>query len=465
MRIRGDITAIVLILAFAVSEAAVAQTIKVQSSSLARLSQMRRIDGSIDATRAFTQRVRLSVFDATGTNDGRLNLHLSFRFSNDFGLVDRLKDDDVADMYWNQAVVDEAYLQWRPFERINVRAGRFLRLDALGPRDIDGLSLQLDPSLGKGVSGRIEVWAGQDVFFESSPLSGDAWDIQGVPEDSQAGSADWSVSGGMRAGIHHRSAGVELAWLRRVYGDPDGEYLGEERIGAAMYGQITPDLNVASRASYHTILADVDRASLLVAWRTGASTPTLSLGLERIVPWFDSGSIFNLFGAQPYEGGWFKLSQPVAALNSEFDVRTFGRIYEGDQDLVDFGNGSSDATTWGVGVGHDTKFKLLDYPFTWRSVGTYSDSIDDAYGGARALIQSLLSVEAIRDLFIQTRGLWLWANPSNERYSTGTGVTGTLGVEWRTELGRLSAVVESSQTTFQGGNLQAFLSFDVEAWP
>jgi len=77
----------------------------------------------------------------------------------------------------------------------------------------------------------------------------------------------------------------------------------------------------------------------------------------------------------------------------------------------------------------------------------------------------MLSVEAVRDVFIQTRGLWLWANPSNERYTAGTGVTGTLGLEWRTELGRLSAAVESSQTTFQGGNLQAFLSFDVEVWP
>jgi hypothetical protein len=465
MRIRGDITAITLILAGLVSQTATAQSIKVQSTSLARMSQMLRSNGTVDAARVFTQRVRLSVYDATGSNDGRLNVHLSFRYSNDFGLVDHLKDDAVADMYWNQAVLDEAYLQWRPFTPINLRAGRFLRLDALGPRDIDGISLQLEPILGKGVSGRIEVWAGRDVFFETSALSGEAWDIQGVPEDSQAGSADWTLSGGVRAGLHHRSAGVEIAWLRRVYSDAEGDYLGEERVGAAMHGQITDDLNIVSRASYHTVLADVDRASLLAAWRTGPVTPTLSLGLERIVPWFDTGSIFNLFGAQPYEGGWFKVSQPIAALNSEIDVRSFGRIYEGDQDLVDFGKGSADATTWGLGMGHDTRFSLFEHPFTWRSVGTYSDSIDDAYGGARALIQTMLSVEAVRDVFIQTRGLWLWANPSNDRYKTGTGVTGTLGLEWRTELGRLSAVVESSQTTFQGGNLQAFLSFDVEVWP
>lgn len=442
-----------------------AQVVKVRSQTTAKLTQMRRIDGTVDAGRVFGQRFSLSAFDADASKTGALNAHLSFRFWNDFGLVDRLKDDSVADMYWSQTILEHAYIDWRFWPSAQLLAGRHFRMDALGARDVDGLTLRLEPRLGQGVRGTLEAWAGQDVFFETTPFAGESWDVQGVPEGSQAAEADWTLSTGVRAGLRHRSGSLEFAWMRRTYADDLGTYVGEERVGAAMQGQLSARANVVASASFHTLLEDVDRARLLVAWSVAERGPVLTTGVERVVPWFDSGSIFNLFGAQPYEGAWATAEQKVEPLNTVFDLRLFGRIYEGDQDLVDFGQGSADATTYGLGAGHVTDFRVLNRRWEWRSVATYSDSVDGAYGGKRALVQTRLGVEASRRIWLDARGLGLWAEPANHRYSAGYGLTGVLGLNWRTELGTFSGFVESSSTTFQGQNLQAFVGYEVEVWP
>ena len=462
---RGEITAVVLGVALLLPAVGQAQTVRVQTDTQARMTQMRRIDGTVDAGRVFSQSARVSGFDLLGTQTNSLSAHVGFRFWNDFGLVNRLKDDAVTDMYWNQTLLEEAYVRWQPLPTLMLRAGRHMRLDALGAKDVDGLSVMAQPKLGRGVRGVLEVWAGQDVMYESSPLAPDLWDIQGVPEGSQAADADWSISGGARAGLNWSKAGIELAWNRREYTDAQDTYLAEERVGTAVHGQVTDALNVSAKASFHTILNDVDRAAFLAAYTFGPAAPTLSTGVERVVPWFDSGSIFNVFGAQPYEGAWIKGQQRVEALNTEFDVRLFGRIYEGDQDLVDLGAGTADATTYGVGTGHETSTHIFGRTATWNSVVTYSDSIDDAYGGSRALAQTRLRVQALNTIGVESRLVWLWSQPANARYREGQGVTGTLGMDWRTDFGAFVALVESSRTTFQGGNLQAYVSYRAEVWP
>lgn len=441
-----------------------AQTLRVDTRTQGRMTQMLRSDGTVDAGRVFGQRLAVHAFDALGTQDGSLNVHAAFRFWNDFGLVDRLKDDHVADMYWSQTVLESAYVDWRPVPWMFGRLGRHTRMDALGARDVDGVSWRLTPRLGPGVRGLVEVWAGQDVLYESSPFSGDFWDVQGVAEGSAAADAAWSVSYGGRAGISHADAGMELAWLRRSYGSPQVSYLGEERFGLSAHGQISRTTNVVANASYHTLLEDVDRARLILTSDPFGTHTVWTGGVERVIPVFDSGSIFNVFGAQPFEGAWVSVEQGFDAIATTVDARFFGRIYEGDQDLVDLGEGAADATTYGVGAGHRTDVDALGRVWTLRSVATYSDSVDGAYGGRRILCQSHLRVPATRRLALDARGLYLHARPQNARYPDGWGVTGVLGAVLGTELGELSAAFESSHTTFQGQNVQLMVAFDAQVW-
>ena len=65
---RGEITAVVLGVALLLPAVGQAQTVRVQTDTQARMTQMRRIDGTVDAGRVFSQSARVSGFDLLGTH-------------------------------------------------------------------------------------------------------------------------------------------------------------------------------------------------------------------------------------------------------------------------------------------------------------------------------------------------------------------------------------------------------------
>ena len=64
-----------------------------------------------------------------------------------------------------------------------------------------------------------------------------------------------------------------------------------------------------------------------------------SAGIEHRLPWFDAASIFNVFGARPFEGAYTTWQIPVASLRTSLEVRGWGRAYDANLELADLGGG------------------------------------------------------------------------------------------------------------------------------
>ncbi len=446
---------------------AAAQTVRVRTETLGRGTQLRRSDLTRDAERTFSQSVSVWGWNAVPVLPGTLDVHASARYLDDFGVAAEDRRNPFVETEISRFIVDIAQVRYQPIAAATLTMGRQWMPSALGMRDIDGARLRLTPTLAPDVGAWVDGFAGREVASGWATIASDSWDVQGLPIDAQGASPGGLRVGG-DAGLRVGGATLDLAWQRRTEpADAEGNRaVGDERIGAGISGNVHRRVAISSSASYHTQLDAVDRADLHVSWREPLVHSVLSLGIEHRLPWFDAASIFNVFGARPYEGAYATWQLPVAPLRTTFEARGWGRAYDANLDLTDLGGGEDDARALGGGAGHDTRFRGFGRQWTWRSFASAQTSVDRNQGGAQWLLDSALRFPAVRDaLIIESRFLGLWSEPGRtSSVAPGGAFTALFGIVVPATFGELRVQLEGQSSDFYGPNLNAYASFSSELW-
>jgi hypothetical protein len=453
---------------------------RIRSITIGRATQYFRSDGTVSAPRVLTQGLSVWGYDLLDDRTGSVNLHLSLRYNTDFSLVRRERDNPYFNDQWNELTLDLAYLDWHPYEAMRLRLGRQWSQGALGIRDFDGLLFEWRPRVEAGTHARFEVYTGRDIQTAFGEFDAATFDVQGLPPDSgmddpfEADKLDGvHLIGGASAGMQWGAeAGFELSYRRRWSLGVDSPLLddqtvvGSERFGAAASAAFHPRLVASAHGSIHSQLGDVDRAATQLTWRVPGATGYLSGGVEHRHPWFDSSSIFNLFGARPHQSAFGLYQLPVESLRTEFEVRGWGRQYHGDEAAVSTGVAPQDERALGGAISHTSRLSLWEKPMSWRTLLSYQASVDR--GTDQLLADSRVRMPVLeRALFVSARGLVLMAMTNHQRFDDqGYAATGVLGLDVPVStLGTLSVAVETTGGSFYPTNTSVYAIFAVEHWP
>jgi hypothetical protein len=452
---------------FAANDAS-AQSYRVRTISIGRATSYLRADRTTAAPRSFVQGLSLRGYDLAGDGSGSTSMYIGVRYGSDFGLPATLRDDPYVDSRWNELSLDAAWVDWKPWHAVTTRIGRQSSYDASGWRNFDGFRLTLSPEIADARM-LAEVWGGAEVVHRADDRFGnDDFDVQGLPPNDPYRGGDgpgWIV--GSRAGTRLDEASVEVSWTRRQYQTPDQFALGSETFGAAVSLSPTDSVTVASRASYQTVIAQVDHAQLHLAWALPNLASVATIGVEQRVPWFDSGSIWNVFGAQPHQGAYVSYQLDLAPLRQAFEVNGWGRIYHGDVDATDFGAGDDDARALGASLVHRARFAALGLPWSWRGLGSAQWTEERAQGGDQYVGDAQLGAHFLRDTaFLYARGIGAFVTPSVlSRFGQGAAWSGLVGFDWRVKFGTFGFVLDVSHTSWRGAFTAGYVTFEVEQWP
>jgi hypothetical protein len=449
---------------------------RVRSITIGRATQYFRSDQTVTAPRVFTQGLSLWGYDLLGDRTGSVNLHLAIRYNNDFSLVRRERDLPYFADQWNELSLDLAYLDWRPYEAVRLRFGRQWSQGTLGMRDFDGLLVEWRPRVEADTHARFEVYAGQDIQTAFGEFDAATFDVQGLPPGD--GVEDYKLDGthllaGASAGMQWGAeASFELSYRRRWSAGVDSALVeddtvvGSERFGAAASASFHPRLAASAYGSLHSQLGDVDHAAAQLTWQVPGTSGYLSGGVEHRHPWFDSSSIFNLFGARPHQSAFALYQLPVESLRTEFEVRGWGRQYHGDDAAVDVGVDPQDERAIGGALSHTTRLRMWQKSMNWRTLLSYQASVDRDTD--QLLADSRVRMPVLdRALFISARGLLLLAVTDHQRFDDqGHAATGVLGLDLPlSTLGTLSAAVETTAGSFYPTNTSVYATFAMEHWP
>lgn len=454
---------------------------RVRSITIGRATQYFRSDQTTSAPRIFTQGLSVWGYDLLDDRSGSLNLHVSIRYNTDFSLTRLERDNPYFSDQWNELSLDLAYLDWRPTDSTRLRFGRQWSQGALGIRDFDGVLAAWRPRVGPGTHARLEVYGGHDVQTAFGEFDAAQWDVQGLPPDDSilVDRLDgFHLLGGGSAGMQWGGdASFELSYRRRWAVGVDSPVegadtvVGSERFGAAASASFHPRVAVSAYGSIHSMLEDVDRAGAQLSWQVpwlekiGAGG-IVSGGVEHRHPWFDSSSIFNLFGPRAFQSAFGVYQFEVESLRTEFGVRGWGRIYHGDDDAVAPGVDAQDERAVGGAVSHLSRLKFGEKPVNWHSLVSYQTSIDR--GTDQLLADSRVRMPLLADeLYVSARGLFLAAMTDNPRFDDeGYALTGVLGVDLPiSTLGTLSGVIETTGGSFYPTQTSVYATFAVEHWP
>lgn len=446
---------------------AAAQTVRVRTETLGRGTQMRRSDFSRDAARVFSQSLSVWGWNAAPILPGTLDVHASARYLDDFGIAAEDRRNPFVQTERSRFIIDIAQLRYQPVTPVILTVGRQWVPSALGMRDVDGARLRLAPRLAPEITGWVDGFVGRELASGWATVASDSWDVQGLPIDA-TGASPGGMRMGTDAGIHVGEARLDLAWQRRVEkpGDDGTRPVGDERLAAAIRGNVHRRVAMSSSASYHTLLGAVDRADLHLSWREPLGQSVVSAGIEHRLPWFDAASIFNVFGARPFEGAYTTWQIPVASLRTSLEVRGWGRAYDANLELADLGGGEGDARALGAGMGHDTRFRAFDRDWHWRTFGSGQTSIDRAQGGTQWLLDSAVEFPVIRDrLVVEGRVVGVYVEPGRTSgFGSGGAFTTVFGLLVPATFGALRVQVEGQSSDFYGANLNAYASFSSELW-
>ena len=443
-----------------------AQSVRVRSLSAGRMTHFSRSDGSVAAPRLLSQALELDAYDIQGDGSGSLSARVSMRYQTDLGLPRALRDSSplFLDQY-NDARLDIAQVQWRPLRPLTLRAGRIWTWSALGPRDLDGASASARANLGGQIL-QLEVHAGRRVSLAYGWYAPSTFDVQGLPIRDDLGVADgapWLL--GASAGYSFARALSTSVALQQTVGV---ERVGDSRGAGAIV--VTPHerLNLSSHATYHFLLQDLTRAGLELAWRAPALEGDLTAGLERRRPWFDSGSIFNLFGANPYDAAYLNYSQPLPSLRATLDARLWGRAYHGDAQTADLGAGDEDARALGGSVTARARARVLETPVQWTARASYQRG-RDGYDGDQLLLDAGARAPFSfgEPFWLRARVVTLWASGGSSTRARDAVVTsGLIGVDIPAlDVGLLSVLLEQQLGTAQPPSTNLMFNLSVEVWP
>lgn len=478
---------------------AAAQHVRVRSVSIGRATHYFRADRTVVAPRIFTQGLSLWGYDLLGDQTGSLSLHVSMRYTNDFALGQQERLNPYFDPAWNALSLDLAYLRWRPMTGLELRLGRQWSQGALGARDFDGVLVEVSPKLSPETRARLRVWGGRDAQQAYQWFAPAAFDVMGLPVDDAAAvdAADgWHWVAGAGAGVRLGRAGwLDLDWQRRWttgldtqldgMSQPLGSVVGSERVGVAASTTLQRRLATSASASFHTLLQRVDHARLQATWLVPFAPGDLSAGIEHRHPWFDSASIFNLFGARAYQAAFAGYRHEVAPLATEFDLNAWGRYYPGSDDTTPYsGHRYAPADTreraLGATLGHTSRLSLWEHPLRWRTRISWQGSLDRVSDQWLGELQAGVPLWS-NGLFVTGRWLLLAARRDAEGAPLGLvrlghtvpgdvfvgyASTGVVGVEWPiNDYATFSASALSTSGTFYPINTSFFANLRVEYWP
>lgn len=442
-----------------------ATSVYVRTLTAGRATGYLRADRTTVAPRLLTQGLTIGAFDLMGDRSGSLNFHTTLRFHTDIGLREALRDRPAFAGQYNDLRLELMYLRWRPNRWLELQLGRQWARGALGMRDFDGMRLRLGPRTSRDGHAFLELYGGLDTRIDNALWATDNLDVQGIPlhNDAPQRPSDWLF--GARTGyVLEPYVFTDLSYQRRT----SGAGVGDERVALAISSNPVAPVNVSAHASYHTILGGFERLGVQGAWRTQALLDsTWSAGVERRQPWFDSASIFNLFGANPYDGAWLTWQVPTPGIQSEFEVRSWWRSFHGDDDTLDLGTGEDDANAFGAALAHRTRLRVLDRAVEWDSHLSYQRSPDD-YGGTQYLADTRLRVpmRTAEPVFLNARLLGLYADLDDHRRPDQLAVSALGGVDLKIlNQGTLSLLVEQQWVTYGLSSTNLYATFSLEFWP
>ncbi|MGM0557986.1 MAG: hypothetical protein ACQEVA_16490 [Myxococcota bacterium] len=451
-----------------------AQRVRVRSLTAGRATQYLRSDRTISAPRIFTQGFSIRGYDLAGDQTGSVNATVSFRYLNDFSLGRVERDDPYLGQYWNEFDLDLAYVDWSPLGDLELRAGRQWNYSALGVRDFDGLSVSWRPHLADGVRASLGVYGGLDVETAYSRFAPDTWDVQGLPPnesvDPAAVEGTAMIAGG-RAGLTlGEAARMNVSYRKRwrvgATNPYDGDdIVGSERMGLASSTPVGKRGTVSAHGIYNTTIDGVDSAGVTTAWRLPGPLGTLSAGADHRIPWFDSSSIFNVFGSRGHQGVFTVYQHGVESLRTQFEGRGWGRIYHGDVRGLGPTVTTRDERALGGALAHRTRLRLWSHPVRWSSQASVQGSLDRDTHQYLADTRVRLPV-GWQDLFVSGRALFLAAVP--ERFSERAGFASSFVLGLDAPLGdaaKFSLAVESTTSTYSPASTSFFASLLVDHWP
>ena len=446
---------------FGTIESAQATTYQIQTRTSVRATQHLRSDTTFATPRVLSQSLTLSAYDLRGHDDNDVNARISLRYGTDLGLAERLRQDPLFDARWNDLSLDVAYVEWKPVDALELRAGRQWYRSSLGITDIDGVSVSWQDT-GEGLSPFVAVAAGRDVQRGLTPWDPGAWDIQGLPPNESVVVDDpWHLMGAVRAGLTDNSrhrVEISAQQHRRPSGSANGAAT-TRRFGATATASPAEALTLTTTASFHSLIDHIDRARLDAAYRIGTGVASAGVGHRR--PIFDSSSIFNLFGAQPSRSAYATYRRPIDALSTTVELRGWTRFYfdesaplasRGDEQALGAALANHHRLTLVVPL--DIHWQLSAQTLTGSSGG------DQYLGTAR-----LRGPGPVDGLFLTGRLTGLWAAPGHHRRDSGHATTAGLGAEVELgEVGQLSVNAESRFGSFTPANMALFALFELETW-
>lgn len=451
---------------------------RVRTYSLGRATHTIRSDHNLAAQRVFTQGLALRAYDLLGSKTGSLNAVVDARYATDFALSSSRRDDPLFRDQWNDLALRLAYLDYHPVPAVGLRLGRQWSIGLLGLRDFDGLRATARPQLGPSTRGILGLYGGRDVDLTNAGYNTDDFDVQGLPSrngedlDSATLPEDaLALLAGGRLGFEWSDqASFEFAYRRRwrtgVRESGETTQLGSERFGAAAAMSPHRRIAVSSSAAYHTLLDSVDRAEFDVAWDIPGFLGTLSTGVEHRRPWFDSSSIFNLFGARPHQGAHAVYQHGVAPFETEIQLRGWGRIYRGSLGPPGFEPTRSDDTTrLGAAAAHFSDIYPWQHPVDWSSQFSYeSDTAGDE--SSHILADTRLRTPLFfDDFYVSGRVLLLGVLAHNPQIESGFATTYVLGADIPIrDIGTFSLVGEHTSGTFYRSTTNLFGTLELEFW-
>lgn len=438
-----------------------AATYHIRAQSAARATQHLRSDTTFSAPRIWSQSLTLSAYDLRGTEDNTLNARISLRYITDFALVQRLRSDPLFDARFNDLSLDIAYLQWKPLESLELIAGRQWYYSALGINDFDGLAISFRIPRGDWRP-FLALAGGRNVQRGLTPWDPGAWDVQGLPPNEIALSDDpFHLVGAARTGVAFRDLQrIELAVEQFQRRQPDSaSWIITRRLGAAATASPREDFTLTTAASLHSAVQGLDRFHVDAAFRRGQAI--LSSGIDHRHPVFDSTSIFNLFGANPYRSAYASYGHRFSPFSTRLEIRGWLRAYF-DAPAIAFDLG--DARAFGAALSGAHRFPLfVPLEVAWQ---VSAQSFSDHSGGDQYLGDLRLRAPSPVDgLFLTGRILSLYASPSHHRYNAGYASSALLGAELAiAEIGLLSLSMEGRGGSFTPSNTALFAFFELEAW-
>lgn len=450
-----------------------AQTLKVRTQTVGRATQFLRTDRTVSAQRPLSQIVDVWGYDLTGKKTGALRGEFSFRYFNDFGLSGAQRANPYLAHEWNRLSIDLANISWRPWSALDFSVGRLITRSMFAARDFDGARIHLVVPFVDKTAWTSHGYVGRHVVGRPETFNPDSYDVQGRPiEDRVDETVEQELLTGFRTGFSMPAGVVNIGWERRETADAKLE----EKLAVGANGNPLRTLNVVGYMSYHTILSDLDRARLLVAWSVFQDQPSVeptprssslvtSIGAEHVVPTFDSNSIFNLFGTSPSQAVFWSNDYRLGL--SKIGLKTWLRLNQGDGENFDFGSDARDSRTVGVGVDYRTKFYIAQKPLTVSTLVSFQPAGSNAYGADQGLGRLSFQMPFFdHRISARTRSalVLVGADPST-RHEGGAALTQLVGVDVAASFGRLGLAAVGQTSDVLGNHLNLYASFSSELWP